>query len=99
MGLLPGDVHMHKTPTSNQYWLYTEDKNQKLSWISIDLGYQRSLDRRYLSLTPKHGNLSFVGDNWAHRQINDTIAKGTRCRIVSRSIVVLIHVTVRCSRG
>ncbi len=74
MGLQLGDIHMHCAPGGKQYWLYEEGESG-MKWKEIDLGYKRPKDGRYLSLTP-NGNPSFVGDTWAHRNINDTIKRG-----------------------
>ncbi len=75
MGLKVGDIHMHEAPTGKQYWLYKGGTEDQGDWESIDLGYCRPEDGRFLSLTAS-GFPSFVGDSWAYRHINKEKGKG-----------------------
>ncbi|TFK82417.1 hypothetical protein K466DRAFT_603707 [Polyporus arcularius HHB13444] len=74
-GLRPGDVYMHTTKTSRDLWIYLENDDKELEWVSIDLGYVRDLDRRHLSLS-RGGNPSFVGHSWAHRTTKEALENG-----------------------
>ncbi len=74
-GLRPGDVYMHTTKTTRDLWIYLENDDKKLEWVSIDLGYVRALDRRQLSLS-SGGNPSFVGHTWAQRTTKEALENG-----------------------
>lgn len=74
-----GDVFYHKTPTSVQLWLQKGGEDGH-AWQAVLVGHRR-LDGRYLSLTEKKLEPSWVCSEWCSKRI-------AACRF---DVVFIVH--------